>query len=207
MLGPHHIPALLMHSDRLEFFTQAPYTGIAAPSTATLFYIVQTPRGTTTVYHIIHATNGSMSHLLPGLRDKVIPLRGVMTVQRLGNGLQTATAGRAVVWWGGSAMWASGAVRGRSRRRQCALYGHCVTCSGALPEYFGPGNWGVENLNVSREVGEDGAWDQGRIKALWTGILGISADLRLWVGRVPSLFSHRAVPPPIHTRVLDDADG
>ena len=79
---------------------------------------------------------------------------------------------------------------------------------GALPEYFGRGNWGAESVDDSPEEGEGGAtWDAGRIKALWTGILGVSADLQPWVGRVPSSISCRAVPPAptLITRVSDNA--
>ncbi|KAH9990393.1 hypothetical protein BJV77DRAFT_1012468 [Russula vinacea] len=41
-----------------------------SPSTATLHYTVQEPRGITTASHIIHATNGWTSHLLPGMQGK-----------------------------------------------------------------------------------------------------------------------------------------
>ena len=77
---------------------------------------------------------------------------------------------------------------------------------GALPEYFGRGNWGAEGVDDSPEEGEVGAtWDAGRVKALWTGILGFSADLQPWVGRVPSGISCRAAPPTLLTRVSDKA--
>jgi len=77
---------------------------------------------------------------------------------------------------------------------------------GALPEYFGRGNWGAESVDDPSEEGEGGAtWDAGRIKALWTGILGFSADLQPWVGRVPSSISCRTAPPALLTRVSDNA--
>ena len=40
-------------------------------------------------------------------------------------------------------------------------------------------------------------WTSGRVKALWTGIMGFSADLQPWVGRVPHAVSDRAVLPPM----------
>jgi hypothetical protein len=79
---------------------------------------------------------------------------------------------------------------------------------GALPEYFGRGNWGAESVDDSLEVGEGASgatWDAGRIKALWTGILGVSADLQPWVGRVSAGISCRAAPPALLTRVSNNA--
>jgi hypothetical protein len=63
--------------------------------------------------------------------------------------------------------------------------------SGALPGYYGPENWGAEATPVD---GGDNGWYEGRVKALWSGILGISADERPWVGRVPPKISGRKEP-------------
>jgi glycine/D-amino acid oxidase-like deaminating enzyme len=79
---------------------------------------------------------------------------------------------------------------------------------GALPEFFGRANWGAEGVpNSPRDAAAAHAgdadspppspWASGRVKALWTGIMGFSADLQPWVGRVPSAVSGRAVPPPM----------
>ncbi|KAJ7504389.1 nucleotide-binding domain-containing protein [Mycena galericulata] len=70
---------------------------------------------------------------------------------------------------------------------------------GALSIYFG--GWGAEGRDVentasvtknisqaNEELGE------GRVKKLWTGILGVSADGRPWVGRLPAKISGRPVP-------------
>ncbi|KAF9235862.1 FAD dependent oxidoreductase-domain-containing protein [Melanogaster broomeanus] len=74
--------------------------------------------------------------------------------------------------------------------------------SGALPIYFGPMNWGAEA--EAEFVGDRDAdgherspWAAGRIKALWSGVLGISADEFPWVGRVTPTISGRRVPPNI----------
>ncbi|KAJ7159656.1 nucleotide-binding domain-containing protein [Mycena filopes] len=64
---------------------------------------------------------------------------------------------------------------------------------GALERYFAPG-WGAEGSN--REEGEEGGWRAGRMKAVWAGILGLSADGQPWVGRVPGAVSGRAEPKP-----------
>lgn len=79
---------------------------------------------------------------------------------------------------------------------------------GALPEFFGRANWGAEGVpNPPRDAADPHAggadcpppspWASGRVKALWTGIMGFSADLQPWVGRVPSVVSGRAMPPPM----------
>jgi hypothetical protein len=79
---------------------------------------------------------------------------------------------------------------------------------GALPEFFGRTNWGAEGepdpprRAATPQVGEADDFSpspgtSGRVKALWTGVMGFSADLQPWVGRVPSAASARAVPPPM----------
>ena len=77
---------------------------------------------------------------------------------------------------------------------------------GALPEYFGRANWGSEGVPGPPPADAGSAdssspWASGRVKALWTGIMGFSADLQPWVGRVPSAVSGRAVPPPMQMPV------
>ncbi|TFK95928.1 hypothetical protein BDV98DRAFT_586749 [Pterulicium gracile] len=58
-------------------------------------------------------------------------------------------------------------------------------------------NWGKEGkvLSSRQEDGNedeyDKQWSQGSVKALWPGIIEISADAHPWVGRVLSLVSGR----------------
>ncbi|KAK0245304.1 FAD dependent oxidoreductase-domain-containing protein [Armillaria nabsnona] len=49
--------------------------------------IVHTPRGDIRAKHIVHATNGWISHLLAPMRGRIVPVRGHMTAQRVGTGL------------------------------------------------------------------------------------------------------------------------
>jgi len=229
-----HTPALT-DTRRLFLFTQTPCTGITPPSAVTPYYTVQTPRGTITAHHIIHATNGWASHLLPGLRGKIIPVRGVMSAQRPGTGLPTSAAGsRAHTFYytppgfdyltqlpghegkgngeGGELLFGGGAAQeGRFVLSEVGVaddsgyhLGIASHIQGALPEHFGRENWGPESVDVSREEGgDDEAWGQGRVKALWTVILGISADMQPWVGRVPSVISCRAAAPSPLTTASD----
>ena len=63
---------------------------------------------------------------------------------------------------------------------------------GALPMLFGGQNWGCEVLPSSSletvlkdKDGDSNRWFEGRVKSIWSGIIGISADRIPWVGRIP----------------------
>ncbi|KIY63084.1 FAD dependent oxidoreductase [Cylindrobasidium torrendii FP15055 ss-10] len=60
-----------------------------------------------------------------------------------------------------------------------------VYLGGALPEYFGR-HWGAEGRGEEEEDCQ-----LGRMKMVWSGILGISADRMPWVGRLPAKLSGR----------------
>ena len=167
------------------------------------------------------------------MRGKVIPLRSMMTAQRPGAGLPTATIGsRAHIFYypalgfdyltqlpscegkggggellfGGGVVQAGGLVLSEIGIADDSGYhlGIASHIQGALPVYFGRRNWGAESVDVPQGVEEENSpWGHGRVKAVWTGILGISADLQPWVGRVPSVISGRAAPQPLLTRASD----
>lgn len=63
---------------------------------------------------------------------------------------------------------------------------------GVLERYFSP--WGKEGDSEDTSQPPSGSWGEGRMKALWTGIMGISADLKPWIGRVPTSISKRDEP-------------
>ncbi|KAI0271727.1 FAD dependent oxidoreductase [Gloeopeniophorella convolvens] len=210
---------LSRYSDQLSIFAHTPCTEITPPSAPSLHYTAHTPRGTLSARHIIHATNGWSSHLLPGMRGKLVPVRGLMTAQRPGTGLPApalaTTPARAHVFYHappgydyltqlptvrGELMFGGGAAQGgRVVLSEFGLaddgayaLGIAAHVGGALPEYFGRAHWGGEARADPAEEGE--GWAAGRVKALWTGVLGISTDLQPWVGRVPARVSGRAVP-------------
>ncbi|KAJ7111232.1 FAD dependent oxidoreductase [Mycena epipterygia] len=60
---------------------------------------------------------------------------------------------------------------------------------GALERYFADA-WGAE----ADGNGDGGPWATGRVKAMWTGVLGFSADGQPWVGRIPPRISERVEP-------------
>ncbi|KAJ6610226.1 FAD dependent oxidoreductase [Mycena sp. CBHHK59/15] len=67
---------------------------------------------------------------------------------------------------------------------------------GALSMYFG--GWGAEGRSEFARVRRVDVVqpEKGRVMKLWTGILGISADDRPWVGRLPAKVTGRSSPQP-----------
>lgn len=61
---------------------------------------------------------------------------------------------------------------------------------GALPVYFGDEAWGQEGRPVVNGENEE-PWAKGRVKACWSGIMGISTDRLPWVGRLPESIANR----------------
>ena len=47
-------------------------------------YAIQTTRGTIFIRHVVHATNAFASHLVPGLRNKIVGARSHMSTQQPG---------------------------------------------------------------------------------------------------------------------------
>lgn len=82
---------------------------------------------------------------------------------------------------------------------ECTDFAVETYLSGALPMYFG-NHWGEEGTSSSDDSGktEDVEWGKGRVKATWTGLVGLSADANPWVGRVPQSISTRKEPTQSH---------
>ncbi|KDR78379.1 hypothetical protein GALMADRAFT_155321 [Galerina marginata CBS 339.88] len=78
---------LLDRYSNFQLYTRTPCTAIATDNG---LYIATTPRGRVRTQHVIHATNAWTSHLLPGLRRKIVPVRAHMSAQRPGQGLSLA---------------------------------------------------------------------------------------------------------------------
>ncbi|KAH9891207.1 FAD dependent oxidoreductase [Cubamyces lactineus] len=241
----HYVTSLLSilldrHSDSLQIFTQTPCTGISTSSSvdssSAAAYAVVTPRGTIRATHVVHATNGWCSHLLPALRAKIAPARGAMSAQRPGTSLNRSTlaGARSYVFYRGTAGYDyltqlpdagehGGDLGDESENELMFGGGWAQACddglpeigiaddsvvnhasqsylAGALPQYFGLQNWGGDVSAPETEEGDGGdgvRWNPGRTKAQWSGVLGISADLLPWVGRVPAKLTKRS-PPKQH---------
>lgn len=198
------------------FCTHTPCEAISEPSANSAYYSVTTPKGIIRTPHIVHATNAWCSHLLERMRGKIVPLRGNMSAQRPGRSLPQATPNRSHVLFsapvgfdyltqlpdGGRELMLGSALaqHGQIGYEEIGItddseYNKRIGAhlSGMLPRYFGENNWGAEE-QPSDEDAEAGWWP-GRVKAIWSGILGISADWTPWVGRVPTEISRRQEPP------------
>jgi len=75
---------------------------------------------------------------------------------------------------------------------------------GAMPIYFGAESWGAEALPTAPRDDEDaseggGVWAEGRVKAIWSGLLSESVDAMPWVGKVPTKLTGRKAPPASST--------
>ncbi|KAI8983275.1 nucleotide-binding domain-containing protein [Trametes punicea] len=219
---------LTRHADGFQIFTRTPCTSITSGDNNDALYTVKTPRGALRTPHVVHATNGWCSHLLPALRMKIVPARAAMSAQRPGSALHPATrdGARSFIFYRGSAGydyltqlptgehelmfgggWAQACDDGLPEIgiADDGLVNHTSQSylAGALPQYFGLENWGAEVAareegNARRDGDGDGdggvRWGAGRTKAQWSGILGISADMLPWVGRIPKKLSGRTPP-------------
>ncbi|KAF9480280.1 FAD dependent oxidoreductase [Pholiota conissans] len=242
---------LLTRYPNFELFTHTPCTNISSKNG---IYTVSTPKGNINTPHVIHATNAWSSHLLPGMRKKIIPTRLHMSTQRPGYGLMPAPSNpqpnsqsnwastRAFLFFSsmqeissgklkpefafdyltqllpasddptttplptsGEFMFGGGAMLGG--RSEGALLSNIgvvddsagdfeieAYLSGALQQYFAE-HWGQERSDPAEAPsGENVPWGKGRVKASWTGIIAISADMQPWVGRVPESVSGRKAP-------------
>ncbi|KAG6335672.1 hypothetical protein ID866_3406 [Astraeus odoratus] len=194
--------------------TNTPCVSISEPSSSVPFYTVVTPRGTIRTPHIVHATNGWCSHLLEPMRAKILPIRGNMSAQRPGQSLPPTTALRCYVFYraGGGYDYLTQLTNGERELMLGAGFAQAAGFSevgntddrmynkdigeritGALSRYFGETNWGAEAQSANN--GSDSNWHKGRVKAIWSGILGVSADWLPWVGRLPTTVSGRPEPP------------
>jgi glycine/D-amino acid oxidase-like deaminating enzyme len=167
-------------------------------------FIIHTPRGDILASHIVHATNAHTANLVPGLRGKLFPVRGTMSAQRPGKDFPRLDGSRswclinkkgyeyitqrpgevdAVDGMGGEIMIGGG--MNQSGRKGLGEFGiasdaetnYLSGChlGGVLPMGFGLSNWGDDAPG-------------GRMKSMWSGSLGLTADKLPFVGRLePSL--------------------
>ncbi|KAG1775000.1 FAD dependent oxidoreductase [Suillus placidus] len=210
---------LSRYPDHFSLCTNTPCTSVSPPTSSNPYYTLSTPRGTITTPHVIHATNGWAATLLEKFRGKIIPFRGNMTAQRPGQSLpipdSNPTSHRSFVFYtrpigyeyltqlptgehelmlgGGFAQDGDEGYEAMGNTDDTTYSTRIgAQLSGVLPRYFGENNWGREGVPLE---GSEGEWAEGRVKALWSGILGISADLIPWVGRLPRVVSGRSEPP------------
>ena len=159
-------------------------------------WTIETPRGKIITEKVVLATNGYTAHLYPALQGTIVPLRGHVTAQRPGNAMplgvlattytfvyedgyeymiprpQGSTYAGDIVIGGGmpeteeQSLYEFGTIDDTTTDATIVSYLH--NCTEA---YFGA-NWGGDHTD-------------GRIRKVWTGIMGYSSDGFPLVGPVP----------------------
>ncbi|KAK0647509.1 hypothetical protein DIS24_g7670 [Lasiodiplodia hormozganensis] len=206
-----HLLAELQHAfpgpSTFSLETNTPVTHISrssssSPAPSPHPYTLTTPRGPLSARHIVHTTNGYISTLVPGLAGRIFPVRGQMSAQGPGarfpflpsleepqhswlfnyaNGgfdyltqlphSNTPQSDGELMLGGGLAATHHRGVDEVGVARDDA-YGDVhvdIHLSGALEAVFGRENWGGQAAGV---------------KAMWTGVMGFSADGFPWVGEL-----------------------
>ncbi|CAI7586362.1 unnamed protein product [Penicillium viridicatum] len=161
-------------------------------------YKVETSRGTITARHVIHCTNAHVSHLVPGFRGRIFPVRGQMSAQTPGDSFPNQAADHSwlfnydrgfdymtqlpegqMMLGGGFAQGEAGGLAdlGISTDSDLSLYID-IHLSGALRAIFGAKDWGCVQ-------GEP-------MQAMWTGSMAFSSDGFPWVGQLPGAVTGRS---------------
>lgn len=160
-------------------------------------YLVHTSRGIIRAQHVVHCTNGYASHLLPALRDKVVPVRGQMTAITPSNSFPRL--GHANSW---SLCWDNG---GFDYMTQAGNAEGLVFLGGGLAQGSEAGVVDLDSVDDTKlnkpalkhlcsvlpDRFRDGSG--ATLKQAWTGIMGFTADGFPLVGKIPYDLSNREV--------------
>lgn len=180
-----------------------PVLSISASTDSRHPYVVHTPRGTIRAQHVVHCTNGYASHLLPSLRDKIVPVRGQMTAFVPSD--EFPRRGDIRSW---SLCWPNG---GFDYMTQANDAEGLVFLGGGVEQGSSAGS-------VDYDLIDDGslntpalqhlcsvlpkhfeAGDGAKLQKAWTGIMGFTPDGFPLVGRIP--------PELSPTKVVEGAVG
>ncbi|KAK3387307.1 FAD dependent oxidoreductase-domain-containing protein [Podospora didyma] len=166
-------------------------------------YLISTSRGVIRANHVVHATNAFAPHLVQGLKGKTVGVRAQMSSQRpgrdfpdlngqrswsimYGSGFDYVTQRPAVDGVPGHVMLGGGFVQSPKHGLDAVgVYDDSKMDSltnahnlGIMPSIFEP-NWGPPVDSGTRKV--------------WSGVIGVSADLRPLVGKLDSRLTGRMV--------------
>ncbi|KAF9014268.1 FAD dependent oxidoreductase-domain-containing protein [Cyathus striatus] len=181
---------LRQYSTRFHLYSNTPCTSVEQSSTPSMVrapYVVKTARGDIRARHVVYATNGWTSHLLQGMRSKIVPARGDMTAQRPGQTLGKYVdieTGNEADWTGGrSFVFYPGDQQSRydyltqqppSKAPTSGSGKHSLPCSGEL--MFGGGflQGGSQERTFFESVGvsDDSSWNFS-IASYLSGALGL----------------------------------
>jgi glycine/D-amino acid oxidase-like deaminating enzyme len=184
--------ALAQLASRHSNFSIHPHSPIVSlePSTFVGMTVARTASGgMVSARNVVHATNGYVSHLLPGLAGKILPVRGTMTSHPPGEHFPAHDGGArswSFVWQqgfdyciqrpDGTVMLGGGLLRaeddgladiGTAADDESHI---SILASAHLrglpPVVFGDDHWGAVPAGAKT----------------WTGVIGLSADMMPWVG-------------------------
>lgn len=195
-----------------DFFldTDTSVTEIVPPMGENSLYSVATTRGNISARHVVHATNAHAAHLVPGLKGRIVSVRGHMSAQTPGASLPDFSNRS----W--SFIYTNGfdyltqlpreplAAVGNSRGGEIMLGGGVAQAVGKGVEDIGVATDGlpfnfhtkVHLAGVLRAVFAEEHWgseDGKAIKSMWTGNLGFTNDNLPFVGKLPRNLTERDV--------------
>jgi len=162
-------------------------------------YEIRTSRGVIQAHCVIHCTNGHAGHLLPGLRGKLFPIRGQMTLQAVPPSFPRV---------GSKESWILHYCPGYDYITQSPLPTGEMYLGGGLLKALLSGNVLMEDMDVGNA--RDDQQSEEALKALegvieerfrngygarimnkWTGIMGFTIDDVPMAGKVPPEISGR----------------
>jgi glycine/D-amino acid oxidase-like deaminating enzyme len=191
------------HRPLLSIETNTPVLDIEFDA-ASQKYFLTTSRGAIVAKKIIHATNGYAGHLLPGLRGKIFPIRGYMSAQEpcsefghfardrtwsfcgeallnIENGTQSSaiyygnqSPNDRVIFWGSDT---------------APIHGIMTADDSVIPD--------VTRQDLSTVLPTQfRGWFNGespKVRAIWSGVQGFTADHLPFVGEVPVVMTGRGM--------------
>lgn len=203
------------HSERLSIETMTPATSVLDrgedASPGSYRYTVTTPRGEIKANRIVYCTNAYSGHLLPLLRGKIYPFRGHMTTQAVPERFPS---------WGATRTWSL--LQPPQLDMESGMYHHglyYLQQNAVTKDVFvGVENQRLDECLCSddsfvsaaslrdlptilprmfRAVHEDSksaekGFDMPRLKAIWSGVMGMTADGLPLVGNLPASATGRA---------------
>ena len=163
-------------------------------------WVVETPRGSITAEKVVLATNGYTAHLYAPLQGVIVPLRGHVTAQRPGLGLpSTGLPATYSFIYKGAYEYMIPRPPGTKFAGDIVIGGASTKKPNGGIDEFGSTDDDQVDSTISKCLedctadyfaqywGEDDP--RGRIRRIWTGIMGYSSDSSPFVGEAePGLF-------------------
>lgn len=191
----------LIKSQKLNLQTNTPVTSIeACPSSDTKAnHILHTPRGAIEARHVILATNGYTSHLLPEFSSLIVPERGIMTALLPPKNMPSFETSYGFVGALGSNPVHDDYLNQRPSKGVPNPAGHLMFGGGSVAAELsaigetddsvldeGSAAWLRKALlKLLRLGGETEGLEELEAVSQWSGIWATSRDRHPWVGNVP----------------------